>query len=66
MRGDQHHAAMHTYLFKVNEDHTLSQISDLGMTEPTFLKDIGVNMRESAPGRQFLPPDNPAWAAFFE
>lgn len=66
MRGDQHHAAMHTYLFKVNEDHTLSQISDLGMTEPTFLQDIGVNMREEAPGRQFLPPDNPAWAAFFE
>lgn len=66
LRGDQHHAAMHTNLFKVNADHTLSLVSDLGMTEPTFLKDIGVDMRVASPGRQFLPPDNPAWAAFFK
>jgi hypothetical protein len=23
-------------------------------------------MRKQAPGRQFLPPDNPKWAKFFE
>ncbi len=66
LHGDQHHAAMHSYLFKVNDDHTLSMIADLGYTEPTFLKDIGVDMREKAPNRQFLPPDNPNWSAFFE
>ena len=66
LHGDQHHAAMHSYLFKVNEDHSLTLITDLGYTEPTFLRDIGVNMREKAPGRQFLPPDNPEWVPFFE
>ncbi|GLK66918.1 ABC transporter substrate-binding protein [Hansschlegelia plantiphila] len=64
MRGSQHHAAMHTYLFKVNDDHTLSLVSDLGMTEPTFLTDIGVDMRKKAPNRQFLPADNPAWKQY--
>ena len=66
LRGDQHHAAMHTYLFKVNEDHSLELVSDLGMTEPTFLSDIDVDMRKEAPGRQYLPPDNPAWAPYFD
>jgi len=66
LRGDQHHAAMHTYLFKVGEDHSLSLITDLGMTEPTFLKDIGVDMRKEAPNRQFLPPDNPKWTDYFK
>ncbi len=66
LHGDQHHGAMHSYLFKVNDDHSLTLIADLGYTEPTFLSDIGVNMREKAPGRQYLPPDNPAWAPFFE
>jgi branched-chain amino acid transport system substrate-binding protein len=36
------------------------------MTEPSFLKQAGVDMRKSAPNRQFLPPDNPAWAQFFK
>jgi urea ABC transporter substrate-binding protein len=66
MRGNQHHAAMHTHLFKVLEDHSLELVSDLGMTEPTFLTEVGVDMRKKAPGRQFLPPDNPAWARFFK
>ncbi len=65
LRGDQHHGAMNSYLFRVNDDHSLSFIEDLGFTEPTFLRNIGVNMREKAPGRQFLPPDNPEWAGFF-
>ena len=65
LRGDQHHAAMHTYLFKVDDKHNLELITDLGFTEPTFLKDVGVDMRKEAPGRQFLPPDNPAWAQYF-
>lgn len=66
LRGDQHHAAMPSYLFVVNDDHTLTFMQDLGMTEPTFLKEAGVDMRKEAPGRQFLPPDNPNWAKFFE
>jgi branched-chain amino acid transport system substrate-binding protein len=66
MRGSQHHAAMPTYLFKVEDDHSLKLITDLGVTEPTFLSEVGVDMRKEAPGRQFLPPDNPAWAKFFK
>lgn len=59
--GKQHHAAMHTYLFKVKDDHTLELVSDLGMTEPKFLSDIGVDMTKKAPNRAFLPTDNPEW-----
>ncbi|MGE0237600.1 MAG: ABC transporter substrate-binding protein [Parvibaculaceae bacterium] len=66
LRGDQHHAAMRSYLFKVGDDHSLALITDLGLTEPTFLREIGVDMRKSAPNRQFLPPDNPKWADFFK
>jgi urea ABC transporter substrate-binding protein len=66
LRGDQHHAAMPSYLFKVNDDHTLTLITELGMTEPSFLKQAGVDMRKTAPNRQFLPPDNPAWAKYFK
>ncbi|MFD1330942.1 ABC transporter substrate-binding protein [Methylopila musalis] len=65
LRGLQHHAAMPTYLFKVNDDHTLKLVSELGVNEPTFLTEIGVDMRKKAPNRQFLPPDNPAWKKFF-
>ncbi len=65
LRGTQHHAAMHTYLFRVDEQHHLDLVTDLGMTEPTFLKDIGVNLAKKAPGRQFLPIDNPKWRQFF-
>ena len=66
--GEQHHAAMPTYLFKVNDDHSLTMIKDLGVTEPTFLKDIGVDVREveAGDGHSYLPPDNPAWADFFK
>jgi urea ABC transporter substrate-binding protein len=66
LRGDQHHAAMHSYLFKVDDNHNLVLITDLGMTEPSFLKQAGVDMRKNAPNRQFLPPDNPAWAQYFK
>jgi branched-chain amino acid transport system substrate-binding protein len=62
--GAQHHAAMHTYLFKVKDDHSLDMVSDLGMTQPSFLTQIGVDMRKKAPGRQFLPQDNPEWKKF--
>ena len=64
MRGKQHHAAMHTYLFKVKDDHSLELVSDLGMTEPQFLSNIGVDMTKKAPNRQFLPADNPEWKKY--
>lgn len=66
LRGSQHHAAMPTYLFKVDEKHNLQLVTPLGTTEPTFLTDVGVDMRKAAPGRQFLPPDNPKWKQFFK
>jgi branched-chain amino acid transport system substrate-binding protein len=66
LHGSQHHAAMPTYLFKVEKDHSLTLITELGTNEPSFLKEIGVNMREKAPGRQFLPKDHPQWGKFFE
>jgi urea ABC transporter substrate-binding protein len=65
LRGTQHHAAMPTYFFMVNENHELELITNLGMTEPTFLTEVGVDMTKEAPNRQFLPPDNPAWKQFF-
>lgn len=65
LRGSQHHASMPTYLFKVDEKHNLELVTKLGTTEPTFLSEIGVDMRKKAPGRQFLPPDNPKWKTFF-
>lgn len=65
MRGSQHHAAMPTYLFKVDDKHNLVLVANLGVNEPTFLTDVGVDMTKKAPGRQFLPPDNPKWKAFF-
>lgn len=64
--GGQHHAAMPTYLYRVTDDHELEFITDFGYIEPSFLKDIGVDMRKKSPGRQFLPPDNPAWKKFFD
>jgi urea ABC transporter substrate-binding protein len=65
LRGSQHHAAMPTYLFKVDDKHKLSLITALGVNEPTFLTDVGVDMTKKSPGRQFLPPDNPKWKIFF-
>lgn len=65
LRGNQHHAAMPTYFFKVNDKHELELITNLGMTEPTFLTEVGVDMTKEAPNRQFLPPDNPAWKQYF-
>jgi urea ABC transporter substrate-binding protein len=65
LRGTQHHAAMPTYLFKVDDKHKLNLIAELGVNEPTFLTDVGVDMTKKAPGRQFLPPDNPKWKSFF-
>ncbi|MFC0282277.1 ABC transporter substrate-binding protein [Camelimonas abortus] len=59
--GRQHHAAMHTYLFRVKDDHTLELVKDLGMTGPSFLSQIGVDMTKKSPGRAFLPGDNPEW-----
>lgn len=66
--GAQHHAAMPTYLFKVNDDHSLTLIEELGVTEPTFLKEIGVDVREleSGDGKSYLPSDHPEWSGFFE
>ena len=65
LRGTQHHAAMPTYFFMVNDKHELELITNLGMTEPTFLTEVGVDMTKEAPNRQFLPPDNPAWKQYF-
>ncbi|MBN9023442.1 MAG: ABC transporter substrate-binding protein [Rhizobiales bacterium] len=65
LRGNQHHAAMPTYFFKVNDKHELELITNLGMTEPTFLTEVGVDMTKESPNRQFLPPDNPAWKQYF-
>lgn len=68
LSGEQHHAAMPTYLFKVNEDHSLTLIEELGVTDPSFLRDIDVDVREFGvgDGRAYLPQDNPAWAKFFK
>lgn len=65
MRGDQHHAAMPNYLFAVDKNHKLNLLTKFPVTEPTFLKSLGVDMRKSSPGRQFLPEDNPAWKQYF-
>jgi urea ABC transporter substrate-binding protein len=68
MVGDQHHAAMPTYLFRVNDDHSLSLITNLGVNAPSFLKDIGVDVRKlkSGEGYSYLPRDNSAWKKFFK
>ncbi len=66
--GSQHHAAMPTYLFKVNDDHSLSLIEDLGVTTPSFLKEIGVDVRnlKGGDGHSYLPVDNSNWSEFFK
>ncbi|MBJ90269.1 MAG: hypothetical protein CMO98_10455 [Woeseia sp.] len=66
LRGAVHHAGQHTYLYKIDENHNLTLAADLGYSEPTFLQDIGVDMRKKSPGRAFLPRDNPEWAGFFK
>lgn len=68
LAGDQHHAAMPTYMFRVQDDHSLDLLTELGVTEPSFLSDIGVDVRELGPGdgTSYLPSDNPEWAQFFE
>ncbi|RUP10723.1 ABC transporter substrate-binding protein [Hyphomicrobium sp.] len=66
LRGSQHHAAMPSHMFKVKDDHTLEFVKAFDVTEPTFLKDVGVDLTKSSPGRQFLPPENAAWAQFFK
>lgn len=66
LRGSQHHAAMPSYLFKVKNDHTLELLTEFGITEPSFLKDVGVDLTKTNPARQFLPPDNPQWSKFFK
>ena len=66
LRGDQHHAAMPTYLFMVDKGHKLSLLTELPYTEPTFLKNLGVDMRKSNPARQFLPTDYEPWQKFFK
>jgi hypothetical protein len=55
-------------LFRVNDDHSLSLIANLGVNSPSFLKDIGVDVRKlkSGDGHSYLPPDNPAWKKFFK
>ncbi len=65
LRGDQHHAAMQTYLFGVDKDHKLKLLTELPFTEPTFLKNLGVDMRKTNPARQFLPADYAPWQKFF-
>ena len=65
MSGPQHHAAMPTYLFKVEANHDLKLVKELGYTEPSFLKDLGVDLTKSSPARQYLPRDNPAWKKYF-
>ncbi len=49
LRGSQHHAAMPSYLFKVKNDHTLELLTEFGVTEPSFLKDVrsGLDQEES-------------------
>jgi urea ABC transporter substrate-binding protein len=66
MRGAVHHAGQNTYLFSIDDKHNLKLVADLGYAEPTFLEEIGVDMRKKAPGRAFLPRDNPEWAGFFK
>ena len=66
LRGSQHHAAMPSYLFKVKDDHTLELLTEFGVTEPSFLKDVGVDLTKKNPARQFLPPDKPEWSQFFK
>ncbi|TAK78689.1 MAG: urea ABC transporter substrate-binding protein [Aquabacterium sp.] len=66
MSGSQHHAAMPSYLFKVDGQHKLQLIAELGYTEPSFLKSLGVDLTKANPSRQYLPADNPAWKAFFK
>lgn len=66
--GPSHHAAMPTYLFRVEEDHSLTLVKELGVNPPTFLKEIGVSVPDlnSGDGHSYLPPDHPEWKKFFE
>lgn len=64
--GKQHHAAMHTWLFRVADDHSLELVSDLGLTPPTFLSDLGIDLTVDNPARSYLPRDFADWTAFYK
>lgn len=62
-----HHAAMKTFLFKVDNSHKLELVKELGYTEPKFLDEIGIDLegKDKAVNKSFLPQDNPDWKKFF-
>jgi branched-chain amino acid transport system substrate-binding protein len=66
--GDQHYAGMPTYLFRVNEEHDLELIETFDFTPASFIKKLGVDLREKGPdfSKTLSPRDVPEWEQYFE
>jgi len=64
--GDQHYAGMPTYLFRVDEEHKLNLVKALDFSPASFIRKIGVDLREKGQGysETFSPCDVEEWSKY--
>lgn len=55
MDGVSHQTTANMYIIQCTPEHKLNEVKELPDQEPTYLKSIGVDLRDSAPNKQFSP-----------
>lgn len=55
MDGQTHQATANMYVVQCDTEHKLQQKEELLNMESTYLKDLGIDLREDAPNKQFSP-----------
>jgi hypothetical protein len=58
-----HHLGMDIRLAQVQADHSVKFVADLGVIQPWWLKSLGVDLSAKSQSKQYLPTDDPKFAA---
>jgi urea transport system substrate-binding protein len=61
-----HHLAMDIRMAQVQPDHSIKFVSDLGVIEPWWLKNVGVDLTKKVESKQYLPKDDPKFAEYLK
>lgn len=61
-----HHLAMDIRMAQVQADHSIKFVADLGTIQPWWLKSLGVDLTTNKMSKQFLPSDDPKFAAYLK
>jgi hypothetical protein len=55
MDGATHHASNEMHIIGINEDHSVTELKNMGEIQPSYLNSLGVDLKVEDPRKQYSP-----------